>query len=221
MRLNKSSTRTVYCLAMTEGTPYPPQQPGQPNQPAGSHTQPQATPPPGGYPPPQTPPPAAGYPPQQQYPQPGQQYPHQAQPYQGTVAQPPKKSNLKKILLIVGLIVGLPLIGVGACTFLVFSAVKAPVDESNALLALLDEGKYSEAYDAFDSSCASDFTAQDIRSVWESVEIDTYDLKSSSVVNSSADVSGTISLDGGAPEPISFTLNKRDGDWKVCSFSLR
>jgi hypothetical protein len=123
-------------------------------------------------------------------------------------------------LLILGLVIGLPLIGIGACTFFLVGAVKGPINESNAMLALLDEGKYQEAYDSFDPACTENFEVEDILAIWEGVEIDGYDLKNVSVVNSKADVSGTVSVNGGLSNPISFELNKRGGDWKVCGFTV-
>ncbi len=124
-------------------------------------------------------------------------------------------------MLILGLVIGLPLIGIGACTFFLIGAVKGPINESNAMLALLDEGKYQEAYDSFDPACTSSFTAEDLSSTWTGVEVDGYNLNSVNVVNSNAEVDGTVSLNGGSPEPVHFELNKRDGDWKVCGFTLR
>ncbi len=123
-------------------------------------------------------------------------------------------------MLILGLVIGLPLIGIGACTFFLLGAVTGPVDESNAMLALLDEGKYQEAYDSFDPTCTGDFGVEDIRAIWAGVEIDGYNLNDVSVQNSKADVSGTVSVNGGISNPISFELNKRDGDWKVCGFTV-
>ncbi len=219
---------------MTEGTPHTPQHPGQSGQPG------QATPPnqadgyqdlQPGYQPPQAPP--AAYPsPQAQPPgfpvtpaaQPYQPYPQQAVPpqgfpQQGSPVNPPKKPKAKKIALILGLVIGLPVLGIGACSAFFYRTFTGPVDEANSFIALLDDKKFDQAINAISSSCRGSLTAADLSQQWQAVEIDGYRLNGVNIVNANATVSGTISVNGEPEDTIEITLVKRDGDWEVCSMT--
>lgn len=118
-------------------------------------------------------------------------------------------------------LLGIPLLfalGIGACSLLLFNAVRGPVDATNAYVANLDNGDYGAAYD---SLCDADRAATP-RDVWTAEaaaeitgDITGYRFSTVDVVNDEATVTGTIEIDGTSLDA-QFSLVDEDGDWRVC-----
>jgi hypothetical protein len=139
-------------------------------------------------------------------------------PPAGYVPPPPPKKNrsVLKVLGIVGLVL---LLGIGGCTAWFVSTVKAPVDESNRFLALIDQGDYAGAVAASDSACNAGMQANELSDIFQGADIN-YNLNNSSITNSSAVVSGSFSGPGLPWTNVQVGLQKRDGEWGVCSLNL-
>lgn len=201
--------------------PQPPQQP-----PPGQY------PPPGQFPPPGQQPPSGQFPPPAQFP--GQEPPHaspfeppaQQPPYAGPAGygagpgqfpQPPAK---KKRRIWPWLLLGIPLlfaVGIGACSWLVFGAVRGPIDATNNYVANLDNGDFGAAYD---SLCAAD-RANYARDSWtagvqESIGGDITGYSFTQVeISGDALVTGTIEIDGVSQTSV-FRLVDEGDEWRIC-----
>jgi len=113
-------------------------------------------------------------------------------------------------------------VAIGGCTVWFISAVTAPVDEANLFLAEVDDLDYSSALAMMTTACdGSVLTADDLEAVLGGAPI-SYNLRSSSITNSDATVSGSFSSENPANRAtrIEVFLRNRDG-WKVCGFRVR
>ncbi len=172
------------------------------------------------YPPPPSP---AHAPPLPPAPVPSQ--PHAPPPVAWSPAPPQKKSR-KRLWITLGTILTVLVLGIGACSVWFVSTVKAPVDEANRFLAVVDAGDYPAALAMMTPSCdGSTITVDAFDQIFAGRSID-YNLTSSSVNTStgagtSATVSGTVTALGeqGAQRRIEVFLRDRDG-WKVCGFNI-
>jgi len=108
-------------------------------------------------------------------------------------------------------------LGIGACTVWFVGTVKAPVDESNRFLAEIDAGDYTAAVARTDPACNQGMTAGQLEALFGGADI-TYDLKSSSITNNSAAVSGSFSATNLSLRNIEIYLRNSDG-WRVCGFN--
>ncbi len=168
--------------------------------------------PPSSYPPPPpTPPPPSSYPP----PAPPIAYPP---PPPGWVPPPPGKKSYRNIWITVAVIIGALALGIGSCTVWFIGTVKAPVDQANRFLAAIDAGDYDAAVALTDPGCNLGMTAADLDDLFAGADI-TYDLKSSSIVNREATVSGSFSAADRSFTRIELSLRNQDG-WSVCGFRV-
>ena len=203
-----------------EPSAQPPPPPGAPQFEPPTHPAPPAS-----YPPPAPAaspyePPVPNVPPANQFPPPNYDRPGQPPPPPGWAPPPPppKKSSSKTIWITLAVIFGVIALGIGSCTVWFVGTVKAPVDESNRFLAAIDSGDYNAAVAMTDPGCNFGLTVADLDSLFGRRDI-TYDLKSSSVVNSDATVSGSFSADGLGYNNIQLSLRNRSG-WQVCGFNV-
>lgn len=241
---------------MSDGTPQPPQQPGQPTQQPGAFPPPQqpgavppqqpgGAPPPGATPPPASTPPPMGTPPPGYTPAPGSapapgappeagwqppnsgiQPPSMGAPPPGLAAEEPKKKRRIWVWLLI--LIGIPLLLVGGCVAFVLNVARGPLDATNGYIALLDEQRFDEAYDAAHPEC-QEIDRTNFVLALQDLDIVGYNMDSVSTTNNNvAVVSGTITL---APDPAvdvvgedtrtaQFNLRTLDGDWKVCGFDI-
>lgn len=149
-------------------------------------------------------------------------------PQRGAVPPPPPPRvapvSSRRIWLVLGCVVVALAVAVGACTVWLISAVRPPVDRSNAFLAAIDEGDYAAAAAMIDPDCGNGLSSADLQSFFGGADLE-YDLNSSSVssINGSdttAQVSGALRV-GASSERITIALVKRGEVWFVCGFSVR
>ena len=115
----------------------------------------------------------------------------------------------------VATIVGICVLGIGACTVWFVSTVTAPVDEANRFLAEVDEGHYATALAMMTTPCdGSQITTDVFDQIFGGAPID-YNLNSSNVTNNDAVASGSFSSPITSASQIEVYLKDRDG-WKVC-----
>lgn len=171
--------------------PMPPAQPGYPQQ------GPQGYPPPAGGPPP-----GYGAPPQ------------------------PKKSRTG---LIIGLAVGIPLALIAVVVVIVIlfvNSVSGPADATNEFLAALKSGDTAAIKSV---SCNELITSGELDSLDSQLEaleptrgtIESYNISSSSIENSTGKASGTLTFTKGVTKTVDAQLVQEDGKWKVCSIQER
>lgn len=109
---------------------------------------------------------------------------------------------------------------VGACSFVVYRAVKGPIDKANEVLALLEDGEIEDAKDELDFDCFGNDGLDEFEAFFTEFPVESYNLTSTSNTNGRGEASGTVTLDDGAgSRPISFDLTNDDG-WKVCGIQF-
>ncbi|MEZ5226033.1 MAG: hypothetical protein R2710_04995 [Acidimicrobiales bacterium] len=210
------------------GDPVPPSFPPPGAAPPGST-------PPGSVPPPATayPPPGSPQSPQQQpppYQQPGYQPPGYQQPgYQqpGPAFDAPEPQRRKRKIWpwVLG-IFALFGLAIGGCSFVLYRAVKGPIDQANEFLAAVDAGDLdaAAAMASKDARCFGETAQRDLTDYFGNADITGYRLSSVNVSNtngdSTGDVSGTIDIAGQPTAPIAFLMVKEGGDWKVCGINI-
>lgn len=199
------------------GGPVPPQVPTPPTRSEPGY-QPGSFPvPPSAASPPSTaPPPSVGSPPPPT-PASARPLPAALPPAYGTPA-PPKKTNWRKWLLILAVIVGVLLLGIAACIFAFVGAVTAPVDRANDFLAEVNAENWSEAVAHTDPNCSTLSEAW-LSQTFGNAEL-SYNLNASSVSGDGAMVAGTLGFNNDPAVDIGMTMQKSDGEWRVCSVQL-
>ncbi len=192
---------------------------GQPgwNQPPGNPPPYQGgpTPPASGYPPPQyggSPPPAPAYG------QPGP-YPSGPPPQYGAPAAPARRRRMGGCLWIALAVVVLALLGIGGCSYWVYTLARGPIDGVNDWVALVDDGNYQGAYDEL---CGPLKATTDPAFVTAELErqfgagITDFSFSSVSSTNGVTTVDGTIEV-AGVNRPVEFVMREESGTWRVCS----
>jgi len=111
------------------------------------------------------------------------------------------------------------IVGIGACTYFFIGAVKAPIDESNRFLAVVNAGDYAGAAAMTDPTCNDGMSAQDLQSIFQGNEI-AYNLNGSFVSNNQATVNGTFATSGVPGDVIELRLQERNDTWGVCGFTI-
>lgn len=214
------------------GTPQaqPPQ--AQPPQGQPAYGQPPTSAP---VPPPRQPNPTYA-PPQQPQQAPPAYAPYQAAPGQGVPAQgfppqgggggpfqppaliPPKKSKWKKVLLIIGIVVVLPLAGIGACSFWLFGQLKGPVDETNAFMALVQVGQYDTALASSDQSCGAFVEVFIDEAKSNNVLAYNFFISELNTVNgvTTGSTDGSVTFVNEGAVNVRVELTKSGDDWQVC-----
>lgn len=186
---------------------FPP--PSSPPPPPGSPGPPPS--PPGSYPPPGGPGPGVGWQPPAMGPPPNA--------YPPLPPEPRRRRRWPWIVL--GIVVAL-LLAVGGCSYVLFRAAQPSIDGANRWLALLDEGRYGEAYDAL---CAPMRQATSRQAGTAELEddfgagIDGYRINNYSNFNGRVTVGGVVTI-GGVEGGIQLAMDDDDGDWRVCGYQL-
>jgi len=113
---------------------------------------------------------------------------------------------------------GILALAIGACSVWLFSALTAPVDASNEFLAAVDRRDYAVAVAMTEPSCNRGLDVSDLNDFFGGQDI-RYDLNSSNIVNSSANVTGSLGIGSGSDIPgFNLSLRKVGDDWRVCGF---
>lgn len=170
------------------------------------------------YPGPQQPgqPQPQGFPgqPQPGYPPPG---------YAAPGLQPPKKKHTG---LIVGLVVGIPLVLIALVVLavvLLVSSATGPADATNEFLKAFKDGNQS----ALEAASCSDFVSSgdlaSLQTQFDQLEptrgtLSSYNITSSSFENDVGSASGTVTFTKGVTKDIDAALGQEDGKWKVCGY---
>lgn len=146
---------------------------------------------------------------------------HQGQP--GWSAPPaPKKTKWKKILLIVGLVLGLCFAGIGACSYWVYGLVTGPMDAANAYMKPILEGDYDHARTLSDPACAAEL--EEFLSISEADQLLGYDLliheMNSDASGTSGSVQGHLLFADESNVPTRVELNQNGEVWQVCRVRL-
>jgi flagellar basal body-associated protein FliL len=128
-----------------------------------------------------------------------------------------RRSWIWILLAILGVIV----VGVGACSVWLFQVASGPIDGANAWLAEVDEADYQGAYELSCTETRDAFTLESFTTIIQTdigIEIDGYNLNSVNNTNGVVTVSGNVTADG-STQSIEFLLRNQDG-WKVCEYYL-
>ncbi len=128
-----------------------------------------------------------------------------------------QKKSRRSLWITLGVIFGVLVLGIGACTFWFIGTVTAPVDTSNEFLAAIDRGNYAEAIALSDPSCSQGMSEADLAAAFRGADI-TYNLNNSSITNSNATVAGSFSMTGENVSRIEVYLRNNNG-WGVCGFN--
>lgn len=142
---------------------------------------------------------------------------HYGQP--GAFAGTPAKKRRTWLWVLLGLF-GFFVVGIGACSALLFTAAKAPIDSANSWIALVDNGDYQGAYDALCQASRDRTTAETVTSGLEldfGAGISDYRLDSYNNSNGLVTVTGSITV-AGTSRPITLHMNDESG-WRVCDYS--
>lgn len=129
-----------------------------------------------------------------------------------------KKRSWITWLLVIGGIVALLIVGIAACVFLLVGSLTAPVDASNEFLADLNAEKFAEAMTRTDPGC-SGLSADGLAGSFGGANL-SYNLSSSSIINSNATVTGTISFDGSPNDVVTLSLREVGDEWLVCNIAV-
>ncbi len=134
---------------------------------------------------------------------------------------PPKSNKWKKTLLIVGLVVGLPLIGIGACSYWAYDLFTGPTNEANRVVQLVQDQQYDEALSSVDPSCSGgidEFVEQAKTDHFAEFFFITFELATGGVAESS--VQGSIFFEQQGEVETRIELKPDGGDWRVCRIRL-
>lgn len=134
-----------------------------------------------------------------------------------------KKGGLKAILLIVAILV-VGTIAIGSLTlYLGYKTLSGPADASQAWLELIRDGNVDQAYDATSLEFQQVVTREDMTGFLAAYPVlannTSATFSSFNIDNDVAVVSGTI-RGAGEESPVTVTLVKQDGDWRVVEISL-
>jgi hypothetical protein len=197
--------------------------------PSGTNPVPPGTNPPAGYPQP-------GYP-QPGYPQPGYPpaayppgaYPPGAYPPPGTYppqfAPPPKKSNLKTVLIIVGVVLGLCCVGGGVGGYFIYrqaaQLTQAERDAVHTFLRHLEAGANDSAYQDLCDSTRGNFDLQRFTDyVNARPRLSGHSITGFNVNSNNGEITGTVTATlnyvDGTSNAHTFDLIKDSGGWHVC-----
>lgn len=155
--------------------------------------------------------------------------PYQATPGLAAASPPawsappaPKKSgNWKKVLLIVSLVIGLPLLGIGACGYWAYDQFTGPMSEANEVVGLIKDTRYDEAIEAIDPNCqggADEFIEQAKSDPIDEFFFITFELAAGEVTEAS--VQGTVMFQQQGEVETRIELTPDGGDWRVCKIRL-
>lgn len=134
-----------------------------------------------------------------------------------------KKGGLKIVLIIIAILV-VGTIAIGSLTlYLGYKAFSAPADASQEWLELIREGNVDQAYDATSLEFQQVVTREDMTGFLAAYPVlannTSATFSSFNIENDVAVVSGTI-RGAGDESPVTVTLVRQDGEWKVVEISL-
>lgn len=137
---------------------------------------------------------------------------------------PASGGKLKKILIIVGIVVGvLAALGAGVF-FLVYSLTKGPADAAEKFLRDIGTDQVEIAYNGTAGVFRQYTTLAELKEgvAQNPVLADLRDvsLPNRSIQNSDAEVSGTVTSKGGVTVEVLVSLQKENGAWKVTSMEV-
>jgi hypothetical protein len=131
--------------------------------------------------------------------------------------------NKKKIAIGAGVLGGVVLLcgcGCGGFYFFLTSATKPPVDATDRFLALLGQGKTSEAHASAATMLRNRQSVDDFDAEMKQLGLNDYASSSfpiRKVENETATIEGTVKTKKGGSIPLTVKLNKEDGTWRVSS----
>jgi hypothetical protein len=142
-------------------------------------------------------------------------------PPQAPQPAPRRSGGTARWLIPVLVIVGLIVLLIGGCSFLVFTSTRPAVDATNTYLATIDDGDYQQAYESLCSRTRSNLTdaqwVEQLEGQLRGGDITGYSYLTVNVTNNRlATVSGTIDIDGFS-RTSNIQLVNEDGAWRVCS----
>lgn len=120
--------------------------------------------------------------------------------------------------MILAIVVGLPILGIGGCSYWLFGQLKGPVDETNAFMALLQEGQYDTALASSDQSCGTlvEVFVDEARS--NNIVAYNFFISELNTVNgvTTGSADGTVTFTENGAITVRVVLNKTGDDWHVC-----
>lgn len=171
-------------------------------------------------------------PPAQQYPTPPPQYPSAPPPQYPTApapgygsgypAPPVERKKRRWPWILVG-ILGLLVLLIGGCSWLVFRAASPSIDAANEWVALVDEQRWGEAYDALCPALRAEVDRADGEAELQNdfgAGIDAYRISSFQNTNGNVSVGGQITV-GGDERPVTFRMDDDSGQWRVCGYGFQ
>lgn len=132
-----------------------------------------------------------------------------------------KKITKKKIIVLI-VILSLVILGfafgVGTIVWTTTAKVRSA---AKSFITIAESGNVTGAYDSASEAFRSVTTAEELGIFLETFPVEPESIKFSyiSIKNGVATLSGTVTVDG-EESPITFTLVKEDGYWKIVNFSL-
>lgn len=138
------------------------------------------------------------------------------------MAPPPAPPKRRRWPWVLGGLVVLLVLAIGGCSYLVFRAARPSVDAANEWLALVDEQRFGQAYDAL----CPQLRAEVARAAGEAelqgdfgAGIDAYRLSSFQSTNGVVTVGGNVTV-GGVEQPITLRMDDSTGEWLVCGYGF-
>lgn len=134
-----------------------------------------------------------------------------------------KKGGLKVVLIIIAILV-VGTIAIGSLTlYLGYKTFSAPADASQEWLELIREGNVDQAYDATSFEFQQVVTREDMTGFLAAYPVlannTSATFSSFNIENDVAVISGSI-RGAGEESPVTVTLVRQDGEWKVVEISL-
>ncbi len=111
---------------------------------------------------------------------------------------------------------------VGGCSWLVFQAARPSIDAANEWLALVDEERWDEAYDALCPSTRERTTREEAVATLTGdfgAGIDAYRISQYQNTNGAVSVGGEVTV-AGDERPISLAMAEGADGWRVCRYGF-
>lgn len=133
-----------------------------------------------------------------------------------------KRKITKKKIIVLIIVLAFVILGFAFGVGTIFWTTTAKVrSAAKNFVSVAKSGNVTGAYDSASEAFRSVTTAEELGIFLETFPIDSDSIKFTyiSVKNGVATLSGTVIIDG-EESPITFTLVKEDGYWKIVNFSL-
>lgn len=122
------------------------------------------------------------------------------------------------MLLILAIVIGLPIIGIGGCSYWLFGQLKGPMDETNSFMALVQDGAYDDALASSDPSCATSIGGFLDEAKTDNVQEYNFFFSGLTTQNgvTTGSTDGTVTFSQSGSINVRVELTKTGDEWRVC-----